>query len=93
MGHAMLYLGKMANLLDADTTYHWYFLLEQERAILLFAAALGAIPWYDRAIAYLQAQAGRWAPVLEAAFLVMVLVVSMTYLAVDNYNPFLYFRF
>ena len=73
-------------MVTAETLYYL-----RSNALLLAVACLGATPVLKNGAKRLQN--ARFGPVLEAFFLVGLLLVSTAYLVDGSFSPFLYFRF
>jgi len=94
---AITFLGKMVSFDAGNNSVNSYLLFFNQNGLFVLALVLGFIfstPIYNRIIQFCDSIIGiSYAKTIEQILLVLLFVVTLTFVAVDSYNPFIYFRF
>lgn len=88
-----IFIKAMAGMADAGFVNKGTMYLLSGNIVLLALLIAGSVNLPAKAGEWLCKKAGIFAGVLQAAFIVVVFVISTAYLVNGTYNPFLYFRF
>ncbi len=95
---SLAYLSKMFSLSAGNisrVSYLNYFFVNGEYLVITLIAILWATPILERSITSLS-NGPRIRPIaklVELTFLFLLFLISVSYVAADTYNPFIYFRF
>ena len=96
---AIDYLGKMFSFDFSTNVAYLEFYFTTEVTIALILALLFSIPKIGLTIAYMfnhsypNLRTSQFFAITKVSLLLLLTIVSINYVAVDSYNPFIYFRF
>lgn len=89
---ALYFLKQMFSFSGVENVNFISYYLTKEVVLAFILATIFSFPVYNKIVTSINTNK-LYFPLLKTVFLLLIFVVSITYIAIDTYNPFIYFRF